>query len=223
MGSSSRFQKFEMEAVNRAQIKGAEYNPRIISAEAKKRLKKMLEKHGLVQPLVWNKRTGNLVAGHQRLAVLDTLENVKNYDLLVAVIDVPLREEKILNVQLNNPSMQGEWDIDKLSEIVGEDSINPEELGFSESDAELLFGDESQFADIMQDVEGVTDAKDALKEIKEHRAESAKKMAEENSANFYFTVVCESEEQKKAILKTIGVPDWETFVCGSPLAGKLGV
>lgn len=222
MSSSSKFQKFEMDTVNRSQIKGADYNPRVISAEAKKRLKKMLEKHGLVQPLVWNKRTGNLVAGHQRLSALDTLENVKNYDLLVAVIDVPLREEKVLNVQLNNPSMQGEWDIDKLTELVGED-INPEELGFSESDSELLFGDDSQFADVMQDVEGVKDAKDALKEIKEHRAESAKKMAEENSANFYFTVVCESEEQKKAILKTIGVPDWETFVLGSPLAGKLGV
>lgn len=222
MSSSSKFQKFEMEAVNRSQIKGADYNPRTISAEAKKRLKKMLEKHGLVQPLVWNKRTGNLVAGHQRLTALDTLEGVKSYDLLVAVIDVPLREEKILNVQLNNPSMQGEWDIDKLTELVGDD-INPEEMGFSESDSELLFGDDSQFSDVLQDVEGVKDAKDALKEIKEHRAESAKKMAEENSANFYFTVVCESEEQKKAILKTIGVPDWETFIHGSPLAGKLGV
>ena len=100
---ASKFQKFDMDTISRDQIHGAEYNPRIISEDAKKRLRKMLAKHGLVQPLVWNRRTGNLVSGHQRLAALDSLEKSKNYDLLVAVVDVSEREERVLNVQLNNP------------------------------------------------------------------------------------------------------------------------
>lgn len=132
--NKSKFQKFDTDVISRSQIKGAEYNPRIISEDAKKRLRKMIAKHGLVQPLVWNRRTGNLVAGHQRLAALDSLERSQNYDLQVAVVDVNEREERVLNVQLNNPSMQGEWDLDKLAELSEEAAISPDEFGFSDGD-----------------------------------------------------------------------------------------
>ena len=60
-------------------------------------------------------------------------------------------------------------------------------------------------------------------EIKEHRAESTEKMKREASGEFYFTVVCENEGQKKAMLKALGVPHWEAFVHGSQLAGLLCV
>ena len=114
-GKLSKYQKFEVEVISRGEIHGADYNPRVISEDARKRLKRMLAKHGLVQPLVWNRRTGNLVSGHQRLSQLDQLERSQDYDLQVSVVDVDEREEKILNVQLNNPSMQGDWDMDKLN------------------------------------------------------------------------------------------------------------
>ena len=51
-GKQTKYQKFDMDTVQRDEIKGAEYNPRVISEDAKKRLRKMLAKHGLVQPLV---------------------------------------------------------------------------------------------------------------------------------------------------------------------------
>lgn len=223
MARQSKFQKFEMDSIRRDEIHGAEYNPRTISEDARKRLRKMLAKHGLVQPLVWNRRTGNLVAGHQRLAALDSLECSKDYDLQVAVVDVSEREERVLNVQLNNPSMQGEWDLDKLTELAEESSISPDEFGFSDSDIAVLFGDDSKLDELMEDDADVTEAKNTLKEIKEYRAESMKKMQEAQGADFYFTVVCESEEQKKAILKTLAIPEWESFANGRVLAGKLGV
>ena len=169
-GKLSKYQKFEVEVISRGEIHGADYNPRVISEDARKRLKRMLAKHGLVQPLVWNRRTGNLVSGHQRLSQLDQLERSQDYDLQVSVVDVDEREEKILNVQLNNPSMQGDWDMDKLN-----------------------------------------------------GAESTENMKREASGEFYFTVVCENEGQKKAMLKALGVPHWEAFVHGSQLAGLLGV
>jgi len=223
MSQQSKFQHFEMDTVRRDHIRGAEYNPRVISDDAKKRLRKMIAKHGLVQPLVWNKRTGNLVAGHQRLAALDVLERSQSYDLQVAVIDVSEREERVLNVQLNNPSMQGEWDLDKLAALTEEASIAPEEFGFSDGDIAVMFGDNGPLDDLMNDAQGVTDAKSTLKEIKQHRAESMAKMQEAQRADFYFTVVCETEEQKKAILKALGTPEWESFVNGRVLAGSLGV
>ena len=61
-GKLSKYQKFEVEVISRGEIHGADYNPRVISEDARKRLKRMLAKHGLVQPLVWNRRTGNLVS-----------------------------------------------------------------------------------------------------------------------------------------------------------------
>ena len=88
-----------------------------MSKETKKRLKDGLQKHGLVSTLTWNERTGNLVGDHQILEQLDSLERNKNYSLDVCVIDVDEKEEAILNVHLNNPSMQGDWDLDKLAEM----------------------------------------------------------------------------------------------------------
>ncbi|WP_304736861.1 ParB N-terminal domain-containing protein [uncultured Desulfovibrio sp.] len=223
MAKQSKFQSFETDTISRTQICGAEYNPRVISEDARKRLRKMIAKHGLVQPLVWNRRTGNLVAGHQRLAALDSLERSQDYDLLVAVVDVDEREERVLNVQLNNPSMQGEWDMDKLTELAEEAAISPDEFGFSDGDIAVMFGDDGRLDELLGDVPEVTEAKNTLKEIKEHRAESMAKMQEAQAADFYFTVVCESEAQKKAILKLLAVPDWEAFVNGRILAGKLGL
>ena len=223
MAKMSKFQNFEMDVVSRAQIRGADYNPRTISEDAKKRLRKMLAKHGLVQPLVWNKQTGNLVSGHQRLSALDALEKTKDYELQVAVVDLSERDEKILNVQLNNPSMQGEWDMGKLIEMSEEAHIDPSEFGFSDGDVAVMFGDDGSLDDLLGDCEGVSETKSTLKEIKEHRAESMAKIQKEQSANFYFTVVCESDEQKKAILKKLSVPDWEAFVNGRKLAIALEI
>lgn len=218
----SKFQKFETEAISRSQIKGADYNPRIISQEAKKQLRKMIAKHGLVQPLVWNKRTGTLVAGHQRLAALDSLERSEDYILQVAVIDVDEREEKILNVQLNNPSMQGDWDLDKLISISDEAAIMPDEFGFSDGDIAVIFGDD-RLDEILGDTREVAEAKGTLKEIKENRSEAIQSLQNENGADFYFTVVFETEAQKQAVLKQLGIPVYEALVNGRTLAAMLGV
>ena len=48
-GKLSKYQKFEVEVISRGEIHGADYNPRVISEDARKRLKRMLAKHGLVR------------------------------------------------------------------------------------------------------------------------------------------------------------------------------
>jgi len=217
--SKSKYQRSEPELIQRTQIKNAEYNPRGISKEARKRLKDMLAKHGLVSSPVWNKRTGNLVSGHQRLNILDELEKGQDYALSVDVIDVDPAEEKKLNIQLNNPSMQGDWDMDKLTGLIEDDGLNPYDLGFNQADVSIMFGDDSGFEDAPE----VTEAKDSLRKIKEHRAEATKKMEENQSGNFYFTVVCESEEQKAALLRKLQCPQYEQFVNGCVLAAEMGV
>jgi len=222
MNDVSKFQKFEMDTIQRDEIKNAGYNPRVISKDAEKRLKKMIARHGLVQPLVWNKRTGNLVGGHQRLNQIDALEKSNSYSLLVAVIDVTLKEEKVLNVQLNNPSMMGDWDNDKLFEMTSDGSITPDEFGFSDGDIAVMFGHDEIDA-LTTDSDEVKDSKETLNKIKKHRAESIEKMKGAQCADFYFVVVCESVEQKRALLDLLKVPYWEDYMNGAVLARELGV
>lgn len=89
-----------------SKIRGAGYNPRTISPEALSGLGKSLERFGVVQPLVWNKRTKRLVAGHQRLAALKA-SGAKNAP--VVEVDLTEIEEKALNVALNSPEIAGIW------------------------------------------------------------------------------------------------------------------
>ena len=129
--AKSKYENFEMQTIHRSLIKNAEYNPRFMGEKEKKRLRAALKENGLVSALTWNKRTGNLVGGHQRLEQLDSLEKSGDYELTVCVIDVDEKQEAKLNVQLNNPSMQGEWDVEKLWEITQDFDLSMEDMGFS--------------------------------------------------------------------------------------------
>jgi len=135
----SKYERFEMATIDRAAIKGADYNPRVISTQARARLKKGLETNGLVQPLTWNKRTGNLVSGHQRLGILDQLEGSDTYSLTVAVVDLPIEQERKINVLLNNDASMGHWDERRLLDLFNADeSVDFEAFGFSANQADYF-------------------------------------------------------------------------------------
>jgi len=53
-----------------ADLRAASYNPREITQEALEGLGHSLEEFGDISGIVWNKRTGHLVAGHQRVEAL---------------------------------------------------------------------------------------------------------------------------------------------------------
>ena len=119
----SRFQKGETRTISRSEVHGAPYNPRVIDDAARKRLLKAIKQDGLIGTLIWNERTGNIVSGHQRLSILDQLEKSQDYALVVTVINVDERKEKALNVQMNNQSMQGDWDLDLLANLAADDGL----------------------------------------------------------------------------------------------------
>lgn len=85
-------------------LQGADYNPREISDEALEGLSNSTDRFGLVQPIVWNKRTQTIVGGHQRLLTLDPESETD-----VVEVDLSLEEEKALNLALNNPHTSGEF------------------------------------------------------------------------------------------------------------------
>lgn len=211
MGQKSKYQNFEIQTINRSEIKNADYNPRIHDKEAQKRLKEGLKKHGLVSTLTWNKRTGNLVGGHMRLKQLDALEKNKDYSLDVAVVDCDEAEEAVLNVQLNNPSMQGDWDLGKLAEMTEEFDIGFDEMGFSKLDVDFMFDGDERFTEMFETPEA-QEVKQGLEEVKAARQAGKERMQEKNNINFYSVIVFEDEAAKAEFYKKISVPISEEYL-----------
>lgn len=91
-----------------SELRAARYNPRVISEEALAGLSKSLERFGCVEPLVVNIKGGKntIVGGHQRLKVL-AAQGVKTVNCVT--VELTVKEEKALNVSLNNPAICGEF------------------------------------------------------------------------------------------------------------------
>lgn len=103
-----------IEIVPLSQLKPADYNPRTISEAAFAGLRESIARFGLVQPIVWNRTTGNVVSGHQRLkALLLSGES----ETTVVVVELPESEEKLLNIAQNADSIRGEFDPSALARL----------------------------------------------------------------------------------------------------------
>ena len=79
----------DIQKVNVSKLIPAEYNPRIELKSGDKeyeKLKKSIQEFGFVEPVIWNKNTGHVVGGHQRLSVLKDL-GYKEVDCVVINID----------------------------------------------------------------------------------------------------------------------------------------
>lgn len=106
-----------MQRMNVSDLLPADYNPRTIKAKAKEGLAKSLDTYGLVQPIIYNERTGYVVGGHQRLSLLAN-KGVSTTD--VVVINVSPVQEKELNITLNNTNITGEFDTALLQDMLNE-------------------------------------------------------------------------------------------------------
>lgn len=105
-----------------ANLEIADYNPRSISQAMLEKLKKGLQEFGCVQPIVANKATATIkgnakvVGGHQRLTAARALGWT---EIPCIIINEPSeKREKALNLALNKIS--GEWQFDKLGELLSE-------------------------------------------------------------------------------------------------------
>jgi hypothetical protein len=96
--------KWNMVRKKMSDIQPAGYNPREIRPEAITGLTGSIARFGMLEPIIWNKRSGNIVGGHQRFKVLST-QGVEETD--VVVLDLDDNEEVALNITLNNPSVRG--------------------------------------------------------------------------------------------------------------------
>ena len=133
-------------------LKKAGYNPRKTLGQSDpeyQALKRSITELGMIDPIVWNERTGTVVGGHQRLTVLEEL-GYKTAPCFV--VDLTPEQEKQANVRLN--SIKGAWDYDKLAELISE--FTPEEVSaanFEPKDLQALYAREDALQEDDFDVE----------------------------------------------------------------------
>lgn len=105
-----------IEKKNVSELLPAEYNPRkdLKPGDSEyEKLKRSIEQFGYVEPVIWNKTTGKVVGGHQRLKVLMDMGIT---EVECVVVEMSVEKEKALNIALNKIS--GEWDKDKLALLI---------------------------------------------------------------------------------------------------------
>jgi ParB-like chromosome segregation protein Spo0J len=125
---------FPIERKKLAELTKAPYNPRKITPEQAKALQRSLTEFGTVEPIIWNKQTGHIVGGHQRL---DALQSLGETDTDVLIVDMPEEREQALNIALNKIS--GDWDNGMLSDVLLSMHDELRELaGFSEDEIKSL-------------------------------------------------------------------------------------
>ena len=232
----SKYIKSESMELNRSAIHFADYNPRKLSEESRKTLKRGIKKFGLVGGIVVNKRTGlTVVSGHQRLSVMDELQKFpdNDYRIRVDVIDVDEKQEKELNILMNNPNAQGSWDYDALARLVPD--IDYKDAGLTDADLNMIGCDfllqteeENSLAGALEEMmQPVTEQKEAEKAARQlERAEKVahmkdvkrqvKEQAQETAANMdaYLMLSFDTWEAKAAFCERFGYDPNTKFVKG---------
>lgn len=232
----SKYIKSESVELKRSAIHFASYNPRTLSEEERKTLKRGIKKFGLVGGIIVNKRTGmTVVSGHQRLTVMDELNKFpeNDYALRVDLIDVDDKQEKELNILLNNPNAQGKWDYDALAKMVPD--IDWKDAGLTDVDLNLIGCDyllqteeENSIADALSDMMSEVNEQNEsdkaqrqleraekvahMKEVKQQVKENSQKQAEDMDA--YVMLSFDTYEAKTAFMERFGYEPDMKFIKG---------
>lgn len=132
-------------------LKSHTQNPRKISDPKLKILKKTLKEYGDISNIIFNRTTGNLVGGHQRLKVMPKDAEIKMIDkdlgyvdlegdrFFVRFVDWDATKEKAAMIAANKGA--GEWDFDFLPDLMLEldqANIDLELTGFDKDEIEKM-------------------------------------------------------------------------------------
>ena len=113
-----------------------EKNPRKITKRELQKLVRSIEEFGFVDPVIVNKnktRYNIIVGGHQRV---EAAKKLKMEEVPVTYVDMTEEKESLLNIALNEIS--GEWDDDKLLELLKELEERGVDLTLSGFDEPIL-------------------------------------------------------------------------------------
>ena len=94
------------------------------------KLRKSIENFGYIDPIIWNRRTGMIVSGHQRFQVMKDIAEEKGepFDTVdVMEVDMPENKQDSFMVAVNK--ITGIWDNEKLAQLFRE--LSEEDLQYT--------------------------------------------------------------------------------------------
>lgn len=195
-----------------------------------------------------NRRTGNIVSGHQRLAAIDVIEGRGDYDLDVAMVDLSDIEERTQNVFMNNGAAMGAWDTEMLEALLRDiDKDALADTGFDAVDLSVVFNDDrlaplfadsaqpAEVVDALHEIDNIASVADnseerarakakkdaelaAIKEAKKDARESAKEVDSE----CYAVVVFRDRAEQTRFVTKCGVDPSARYVDGAAVWRLLG-
>lgn len=155
---------------------------------------------GLIQGPVWNRRSGNIVGGHQRMRALDSIAKTRDYFLWVSEVDLSEAAEIEANLALNNEDAQGEWELEKFAALLRREDVRKQAAGFDGSTLYRLLGeeaDEKALEEVAEKIEALKGADDAV--------QNASRDA--HSTEFYAVLVWPSAAARASALERLGLED----------------
>ena len=126
--------KLQTQTVDIGELNPAPYNPRkdLQPGDPEwEKLRNSIIEFGYIDPIIWNRATGNIVGGHQRFKILKA-EGIEEFEVSVVHIEDE-EKEKALNIALNKTG--GDWDENKLAALLTELSEEAQQLtGFADEE-----------------------------------------------------------------------------------------
>ena len=237
--------------IHRTKAKNAPYNPQISDQVTQKKLRENIQRTGgLIEPVIWNKQTGNIVSGHKRLAQEDIIKGNTDYTITVSMVDWPIEKEIEQNIALNNPALKGQYEIDLLDALLERPDVDLSHTGFDITTLELMHMDAGidlpqwmippeerasaeEFEEMMGDVESAADEADDAEEsqntdeeiatIKQRKKEFAERQVFLGQGKTVSRLVFPTNETRVLLMKHLELdPDGE-YIDGMVLLEALGL
>ena len=155
-----------------------------------------------------------MVGGHQRLRALDVINGNRDYMLRVAAVDMDETEEKAANLLLNNTEAQGEWELEKLGEMLQAPDLDLVIAGFDASDVFKIIGD--QATDTV-----LAEIADRVEQVKQARENTAKHNNTTHSSDWFLVVVFRDDDERLRFTEKLSLPN-NRYVDGRLLLQAIG-
>ena len=140
---SKFFAKSEIMELKRSQIHPHPRNPRTIDQEGKKALKRSMKNFGVLGGIIVNRQNNFvIVGGNQKVAIMDEQQKFSpddpetDYVIRVEVVDMDEKTELEALTALNNPTIGGKYDWQKLAELIPD--IDYKNAGLTEEDLSMI-------------------------------------------------------------------------------------
>jgi len=223
--STNKHKSSESITLKRSEISLAEYNPRKLSVEARKKLKANIKRLGIMGGIVWNEASGNLVSGHQRISILDEIEGYpkNDYKITVEKVNLSETEEKEQNIFLNSKSVQGDFDSDLIANIIND--IDPILAGLDEFDLTMfnLEAPSMDFTDIMEKASKLSPPTAPLskEEVKAKKEKYSQEVDEKWEGEPTVILSFDSFQNKAEFMEALGKDLYDKIIKGEEVAERI--